>query len=83
MLKLYRALVWYYHNERELFNRWAKNTEDMWMDTQMSNTQRSLRRFWLNQEGIFMPAEEVFDLICFTLEQRHFCKLMFLLRNTE
>ena len=76
--ELFDLLVWYYHNDREQFDKWAKYTEDMWPLRALSDSERKQRSRLLKKEGVYAGKEEVFEEICTYLRQNDYRKLMIL-----
>jgi len=80
MKELFDLLVWYYHNDREQFDKWANYTEDMWPVRSLTGAERIKRMRQLKKEGVFAEREEVFEEICTYLEQNDYCKLLTLFK---
>ena len=77
---LFANLVWYYHNEPWVFDRWVRATEDMWT-LPFSRNMTKRRSDWLRKSGQFAPEGDVIEAISRILETDEYHKLMFLLGN--
>ena len=74
--ELEQNIIWIYHNEPAIWEKWARAMSDMWTE-HYSETKARQKRRKRRQKGV-EPAsiEAVFEAICEVLEQNDFNKLL-------
>ena len=78
--ELEQYLIWIYHNEPAIWEKWARAMSDMWS---VPYTKRMRQQKWrkLRQKGVESASiEAVFEAICEVLEQNDYNKLLILFK---